>query len=309
MGLSRNILLWASQNAFLKERVPRLGFVRRAVRKFMPGEDVEAALDAAEVLKEKGIPTIFTRLGENITTQSEAEAVRDHYLVVLEKIRDRGLDTHISTKLTQLGLDLDPELARKNMLAITRRARELGNFTWIDMESTPYVDVTLNVYARIHDDYDNVGICLQSYLQRTKKDMDVLYPRSPAIRMVKGAYKEPPEFVFAKKRDVDESFFRLCSEYLEKVPPAKQNLGYGTHDVSLIRRISAEAERLGLGKSAPEFQMLYGIKTKEQERLAGEGYTVRVLVAYGDFWYPWYMRRLAERPANVWFVIKNMFGS
>lgn len=308
MGVSRNILLWASQNAFLRERVPKLGFVRRAVRKFMPGEDVEAALDAAQTLKGKGIPSIFTRLGENITTQEEAEAVRDHYLDVLDKIKSRGLDTHISTKLTQLGLDLDPDLAFRNMLAITQKARALGNFTWIDMESTAYVDMTLDIYRRIQAQSDNVGVCLQSYLRRTRTDLEGLLPLAPAIRMVKGAYKEPPHLVFMRKREVDESFFALCAEYLKKVEPSLSHLGYGTHDLTLIRRITAEVERMGLRKNVPEFQMLYGIKAGDQERLARDGYAVRVLVAYGDFWYPWYMRRLAERPANVWFVLKHLIG-
>jgi proline dehydrogenase len=308
MGLSRNILLWASQNAFLRDTLPRYGFVRRAVRKFMPGEDVESALTAAEEMKQRGIPTIFTRLGENVATVEEANAVRDHYLEVLDKINARGLDTHVSTKLTQLGLDLDPELAFRNMLAITEKARRLRNMTWIDMESTPYVDITLDIYRRIHAVSDNVGVCLQSYLRRTKADLEALYPLAPAIRMVKGAYREPPEHVFEKKAEVDRSFLELCTDYLKRVDPDRSNLGYGTHDVGLMTEISAVAENMGLGKRAPEFQMLYGIKTEQQFRLAREGYKVRVLVAYGSYWFPWYMRRLAERPANVWFVVKNLFA-
>ncbi len=307
MNLSRSILLWASQNEFLKRRVPRMGFVRRAVRKFMPGEDVEAALNAAEVLKGKGIPTIFTRLGENVTTQAEADAVRDHYIEVLDKVKARGLDTHVSTKLTQLGLDLDPDLAFRNMLAITQRARELGNFTWIDMESSSYVDVTLDVFRRIHDQSSNIGVCLQAYCLRTKADLESLYHRSPAIRMVKGAYKEPPELVFGKKQQVDQNYFDLCADYLRRVDRSRLDLGCGTHDMDLVGRLVTEAEELKLGRSAPEFQMLYGIRSADQERLAREGYRVRVLVAYGEYWFPWYMRRLAERPANVWFVVKNIF--
>ena len=309
MNLSRNLLLWASQNAFLRDTLPTYGFVKRAVRRFMPGEDVESALIGAEAMRSRGIPTIFTRLGENVTSEAEADAVRDHYLDVLDKVKARGLDTHISTKLTQLGLDLDPDLAFRNMLAITQKARRLGNMTWIDMESTPYVDVTLDIFRRIHAESDNVGVCLQSYLRRTKADLEALYPLSPAVRMVKGAYKEPPDLVFMKKSDVDENFFLLCADYLRRVDGRKSNLGFGTHDITLIHRMITETEKMDFGKKVPEFQMLYGIKTDHQYRLAAEGYRVRVLIAYGSYWFPWYMRRLAERPANVWFVLKNLFSS
>jgi proline dehydrogenase len=274
----------------------------------MPGEDVESALVAAEELKRKGITTIFTRLGENVTSEAEANGVRDHYLDVLDKIRARGLDTHVSTKLTQLGLDISADLSFENMLAITQKARALGTFTWIDMESSPYVDVTLDIFRRIHARSNNVGVCVQSYLHRTKDDLETLYPLKAAIRMVKGAYKEPPSVAFPDKKDVDENFYALCREYLSRVAPHEQRLGYGTHDVALMDRIIAAVEEMTLGKGTPEFQMLYGIQSGQQVRLAERGYKVRVLIAYGSFWFPWYMRRLAERPANVWFVVRNLIS-
>jgi proline dehydrogenase len=272
----------------------------------MPGEDVGSALDAAEQLRSHGITTTFTRLGENVVRPEEAAGVRDHYLDVLDRIRKRSLDTHISTKLTQLGLDIDPDLAYAGMRTITEKAARLGNFTWIDMEQSGYVDITLDIYRRIRKEFANIGVCLQSYLRRTPKDLESLYSLSPAIRLVKGAYKEPAELVLASKREVDEAYFRLSVEYLAHVERSKHNLSYGTHDLSLIRRIAAAVKESGLEKSAPEYTMLYGIQTQEQLRLAREGYKVRVLVAYGDYWFPWYMRRLAERPANVWFVLKNL---
>lgn len=308
MSVMRSALLWASQNQRLRETLPRYRFVRKAVRRFMPGEDVGSALRAAEELRSHGIASTFTRLGENVTRAEEARAVRDHYLEVLDLVRQRSLDAHISTKLTQLGLDIDPELACAGMRAITEKAARLGNFTWIDMEQTSYVDITLGIYRRIQEEFPNIGVCVQSYLRRTPADLDALTGLAPAIRMVKGAYKEPAALVLPSKKDVDEAFFRLCSTYLKRVEQGRQNLSYGTHDLSLIRRIAAEAERIGLGKSAPEYTMLYGIQSQEQLRLAKEGYKVRVLVAYGDYWFPWYMRRLAERPANVWFVLKNIFS-
>lgn len=307
MGVMRSALLWASQSPGLRRRLPRYSFVRKAVRRFMPGEDLESALRAAEELRAAGIMSTFTRLGENVTTAEEANAVRDHYLVVADQVQRRGLDTHISTKLTQLGLDIDPDLAYRGMRSITEKAARLGNFTWIDMEQSSYVDVTLEIFRRIHAELPNIGICLQSYLRRTPKDLEALISAGASVRMVKGAYREPPEVAFPARPEVDEAFFRLCAEYLRRVEPGRGTLQYGTHDLRLIQRIAAEAERGGLKRTAPEFTMLYGIQPNEQRRLASEGYRMRVLVAYGDYWFPWYMRRLAERPANVWFVLRNLF--
>lgn len=306
MGMMRNALLWASQSPGLRRTLPRYRFVRKAVRRFMPGEDLESALRAAEELRLAGITSTFTRLGENVTKAEEANAVRDHYLMVADQVKQRGLDAHISTKLTQLGLDIDPDLAYRGMRSITEKAARLGNFSWIDMEQSSYVDVTLDIFRRIHRELPNIGICLQSYLRRTPKDLDALIEAGAAVRMVKGAYKEPAAVAFPDKGEVDEAFFRLCADYLRRVDPGRAMLHYGTHDLSLIRRIIAEGQRLGLGTSAPEFTMLYGIQTGEQRRLAVEGHRMRVLVAYGEYWFPWYMRRLAERPANVWFVLRNL---
>ncbi|MCU0452424.1 MAG: proline dehydrogenase family protein [Bacteroidetes bacterium] len=306
MGMMRNALLWASQSPGLRRTLPRYRFVRRAVRRFMPGEDLESALRAAEELRAAGIASTFTRLGENVTNAEEANGVRDHYLTVADQVKRRGLDTHISTKLTQLGLDIDPDLAYRGMRSITEKAARLGQFTWIDMEQSSYVEVTLEIFKRIHAAFPNIGICLQSYLRRTPKDLDSLMEAGAAVRMVKGAYKEPPSVAFPEKSEVDEAFFRLCADYLKAVDRTKAILQYGTHDLTLVRRIAAEAERLGLQRTAPEFTMLYGIQTGEQRRLAAKGYRMRVLVAYGEYWFPWYMRRLAERPANVWFVVRNI---
>lgn len=306
MGMMRNALLWASQSPGLRRTLPRYRFIRKAVRRFMPGEDLESALRAAEELRSAGITSTFTRLGENVTKAEEAHAVRDHYLMVADQVKHRGLDTHISTKLTQLGLDIDADLAYRGMRSITEKAARLGNFTWIDMEQSSYVDVTLDIFQRIHREFPNIGICLQSYLRRTPKDLDALIGSGAAVRMVKGAYKEPAEVAFPDKADVDEAFFRLCADYLMRVDAGRATLQYGTHDLTLIRRIIAEGQRSGLGTSAPEFTMLFGIQTGEQRRLAAEGRRMRVLVAYGEYWFPWYMRRLAERPANVWFVLRNL---
>ncbi|MEW6195735.1 MAG: proline dehydrogenase family protein [Bacteroidota bacterium] len=307
MSLPRNILLWMSENRWMKERVPKFGFVKKAVKKFMPGETEEAALDAANQFSLIGIPSVFTKLGENISQISEAYAVRDHYLQLIDKIADRKLDIEISLKLTQLGFDLSEEETFKNFTAIASKAKEkLNNTVFIDMESSAYTQRTIDFYKRIKMTHTNTGICLQAYLLRTDQDISDLMEFNPAIRIVKGAYKEPGDTVFKKKILVDDNFF-LCARDLMKYPSNNVRAIFATHDEKLIKRIIEETERNGIGKSKYEFQMLYGIKTTLQKKLAKDGYKFRVLIAYGESWYPWYMRRLAERPANIWFVLKNLF--
>ncbi len=308
MSLSRNILLWMSENRWMKERIPKFGFVKKAVKKFMPGETEAAALDAAYQFSLAGIPSVFTKLGENITQISEAYAVRDHYLRLIDKVANRKLDIEISLKLTQLGFDLSEEETFKNFTAIVSKAKEkLGNTVFIDMESSAYTQRTIDFYKRVKKEHDNAGICLQAYLLRTDQDILDLVEFNPAIRIVKGAYKEPGDIVFKRKILVDDNFF-LCARDLMKNRSNKNvRAVFATHDEKLIKRIREETERNGIQKSKYEFQMLYGIKTSLQKQIAKEGYRFRVLIAYGESWYPWYMRRLAERPANIWFVLKNLF--
>lgn len=292
----------------MKERIPKLGFVRKAVKKFMPGETEDAALDAALEFSKLGIPSVFTKLGENITNLSEAEAVRDHYLQLIDKIAERKLDIEISVKLTQLGFDLSEEETYNNFIAIVKKADEkLGNSVFIDMESSLYTQRTIEFYKRCKREFGNVGICVQAYLFRTGNDIKEMLDINPEIRIVKGAYKEPAEIVFKKKSDVDENFFVCASRLMTETGNTNVRPVFATHDEKLIRRITEEAGLTGIDKSKFEFQMLYGIKTNLQKRLAEEGYKFRVLIAYGESWYPWYMRRLAERPANIWFVLKNIF--
>jgi proline dehydrogenase len=307
MGLMRNFFLWASVNQTLKERLPRYGFIKKAVSRFMPGEELEDALKAAEDLRGKGLATVFTRLGENIVDEEEAREVSRHYCRVLDQIHDRNLDCHISVKLTQLGFDLNQELCYANLLNIVKQAAKLNNYVWIDMESTPYVDGTLNMYRRIRSVNANVGVCVQSYLYRTLPDLETLQKLSPGIRLVKGAYAEPPDLAFRDKKDVDENYFKISEYLLNSISALKVRLAIGTHDTKIIRKIIATGASKGLPKNSFEFHMLYGIRREEQLRLRKEGYPVRVLISYGSFWFPWYMRRLAERPANVLFVLKNLF--
>ena len=304
----RTALLWASKNPFLANRLPTYGFVRRATSRFMPGETLDDALREAARLKEQGAPTTFTLLGENVTTPAEADAVADHYLAVLEAVRARGLDTEVSVKPTQLGLDLGPTEARRRLERIVR-ACDPGSLVWVDIESSAYVDPTLELFRGVREDHENVGLCLQAYLYRTEKDLESLLPLRPAIRLVKGAYKEPPGIAFPKKSDVDRNFVRLAGTMLRARREGRGGRPVmGTHDPRMIAEAGRLAHELGLAKDAWEVAMLYGIKTAEQERLVRTGHSVRVLVAYGTHWFPWYMRRLAERPANVWFVVKQLVG-
>jgi proline dehydrogenase len=307
MNPARSILLAASQNAWLRDHAARHTFVRRAVSRFMPGEELSDALAAAQRLQSKNIGSIFTRLGENITDQAEAQRVTEHYLEVLRSVREQQLDAEVSVKPTQLGLDLSPELCYGNLKTIIEQ-EDPRRVVWIDMEASNYVDATLQLYRRALGEFSNVGVCLQAYLHRTRDDLASLLPLRASIRLVKGAYSEPPEIAFPEKSRVDENYLSLAKEMLlaKKAEP-QIRAPFGTHDVVLLRRISEFAAASGLPKSDVEVQMLYGIQSGAQERLAREGYSSKVLVAYGSHWYTWFVRRLAERPANLWFVVQNLF--
>src|SRR6266481_3091211 len=309
MSLMRSMLLAASQNRWLRHRARHYPFVRRTVSRFMPGETLDDALAAAHTLRGKKIRTVFTHLGENIKDRSEAQQVTQHYLEVLERIRERGLQAEISVKLTQLGLDLSPELCFEHLNAIIEHAQK-DSIVWVDMEASNYVDATLDLYRHALATHANAGICLQAYLRRTKDDLAKLLPLRPSIRLVKGAYNEPPEIAFPRKQEVDESYFEIGKQMLKaKKDNRCVRAVFGTHDGALIRRLSECASAEGFSKKDFEVQMLYGIQRAEQERLANEGCTSIVLVAYGSYWYPWFVRRLAERPANLWFMLRNVFAA
>jgi len=305
----RSLLLAASTNPWLARQATRRRFIRRAVSRFMPGETMEEAVAAAAALATRGLSSILTHLGENVSDQAEARSVVRHYLELLDRVESAKLDADLSVKLTQLGLDLDPDLALEHARSIAERSAARGNRLWIDMEGSAYTEATLDLYRRLRADHDHVGVCLQAYFPRTRQDLESLLPLAPAIRIVKGAYREAPELVFARKPDVDANFFALCARVLEL--SARRSgawLAVGTHDGKLIRAIEAHVAANGVARDAFEFAMLYGIQRAEQERLARAGYRTRVLISYGPHWFPWYMRRLAERPANMWFVVRNLWS-
>jgi proline dehydrogenase len=309
VSIARNALLWASTNAWLRDRATKTRFVRHSVAKFMPGERFVDAMAAAAAQQTHGIGTIFTKLGENLTRVEEAEAVTAHYLDALDRIQAAGLDAQISVKPTQLGLDLDPELCDRQLQRLVDRADLRNNFVWVDMESSPYVDPTLDLFRRTRARSPRIGIALQAYLYRTEKDVESLLPLGAAIRLVKGAYLESPQVAFPRKADVDQNFYALSCRLLgEEAQRAGTLLHMATHDPVLIDRLNTFITDNAVPSSAYEYAMLYGIQRPLQLRLAQSGRRIRVLIAYGEYWFPWYMRRLAERPANVWFVIKNVFA-
>jgi proline dehydrogenase len=308
MSLMRKTLLWASTNAWMRERAMKTGFVRKSVVKFMPGESAEDAVKAARDLKPAGLNTILTRLGENLRRPDEADEVRDHYLRVLDLVQASGLDAQISVKPTQLGYDQNAELCFEHCGRLLDKCAATQNFLWLDMESSQYVDGTIRLFKRLRERSDRVGIAIQAYLYRTARDIEDLWPLGSAIRLVKGAYLEPASVAFPKKQDVDENYFKLASRMLRD-ENAKQGalLHIATHDIGLQERLLKVIADSKVPAGRYEFAMLYGIQTARQYRLGRMNIRIRCLISYGEYWFPWYMRRLAERPANVWFVAKNLF--
>jgi proline dehydrogenase len=308
MGLMRRMLLAASQSQWLREHAPQYAFFHRTTKRFMPGENVDDALAAANALSTNGIATILTHLGENIGDRAEAESVTRHYVDVLERIHAAKLPTEISVKLTQLGLDLDREFCFANLETLIQHS-PAEKTVWVDMEQSSYVDATLEIYRRARKKHENTGVCVQAYLYRTERDLESLIPMGAAVRLVKGAYNESASIAYPKKKHVDENFSRLAQKLLSKdARRAGVRAAMATHDEMLIRRICRCGEQEGISKSRLEFQMLFGIRRGTQLRLAQEGYRTGVLISYGSFWFPWFMRRLAERPANVLFLARNFFS-
>ena len=308
--MMRKALLWASENKTLRGTFPKYKFAQAAVRKFMPGEKIEDALREAKRLNGVGAGILLTRLGENVLDKAAAQEVADHYSQVFTILATSKLRAEISVKPTQLGLDLPDGLALCNshLDRLCTDALKTNDVLWIDIESSKYTDVTIDIYRRAKAKFPNVGLALQAYLYRTMKDMESLLPLKPIIRLVKGAYLEPESVAFPKKSDVDENFFNLGVRLMKEDGVGKgARAVFGTHDSVLHARLAKAAEAAHLTRDQYEFHMLYGIRNEEQKRLIEAGHKVFVLISYGEYWFPWYMRRLAERPANVWFVVKTMF--
>jgi proline dehydrogenase len=306
VGIARGVVLWAADNRWLRTHLPRFAFVRRSVARFMPGERLEDAMAAAGELGLQGVPTAFTALGENVTTADEARAVFEHYRAAYDAIAAARLDAELSVKPTHLGLDVDRSLAAEHLDALAAKAAEGSTWLWLDMESSRYVDPTVGLYRELRGAHPNTGICLQAYLRRTADDIETLLPVDPSVRLVKGAYKEPETLVVGGRALIDESYRALAVRMLER-RGSNGRIVLGTHDLDLVTRIERDASVRGMGRETFEIEMLFGIRAADQIRLADEGYRVRTLIAYGTYWYPWFMRRIAERPVqNSLLALRNL---
>lgn len=306
--MMRSMLLWLSRNKQVRQLMMSWGVARRAARRFVAGETIDDALAAIRELNAQGITATLDHLGENVETREDAARATDDYLKVLDAIGQAGLTSHVSIKLTALGLDLGDDLCRENVARILAKAKEVGTRVRIDMESTEYTDRTLAIYRGLRAEYDNVGIVIQSYLYRSEADIAALCEEGAHVRLCKGAYKEPPTLAFPKKADVDASYVRLMKMLLSA--PARATgarAALATHDPKMIDAARQYAEEEMVPRDEFEFQMLHGIRRDLQQQLVADGYAVRVYVPYGTEWYPYFMRRLAERPANVWFIVSNFF--
>lgn len=300
--ITRAALLYLSQQHRLKDFFSGFPGFKQVTRRFIAGENIEDAIKAIIELNRSGITATFDHLGESTTSRKEADADVREYLNVLDRIEATGVDSNVSVKLTQLGLDIDPSYCLENTRRIVEAAKRHNNFVRIDMEDSAKTDATLGIFKELFHQYGAVGIVLQAYLYRTEKDLEELLAMGARVRLCKGAYQEPETVAFPDKQEVNANFIRLMQILLK----SRAYHGIATHDERMIVATREFAARERISKDAFEFQMLYGIRRDLQMKLAKEGYRVRTYVPYGEYWYPYFMRRLAERPANVWFVLKNL---
>lgn len=284
-------------------------FARRAVRRFMPGEKLDDALGAAAGLASDGIGSLITRLGETLTGEGDVAGVRDHYLAAYRQIQSKGLATQISVKPTQLGLDSSLTTCLAELRRLAECASEHNNMLWLDMEDSSYVDRTLDLFEQLRSTHTNIGLAMQAYLYRTPRDVERLLPLRPLIRLVKGAYAEPASHAFPAKKDTDAQYVSVGEQLLAAAKDGSATPVFGTHDMGIVGHLVAHARKMEVAPERFEVHMLYGIQSARQRSLASDGVVVKCLISYGENWFPWYMRRLAERPANVWFVVKSTFAS
>ena len=316
----RSFLIYLSQAAWARGLVTNWAFARRAASRFVAGEKLEDAIRVVKVMNQAGINVTLDHLGEHTTNSDESKAATQAIIEALHEIAQSDVRANISIKLTQIGLALDEELCAQNLALILECARDTDNFVRIDMEDSPWVDATLRLLRRMRLErgFENVGVVIQAYLYRSEKDIEQLVDEDCPVHLCKGAYKEPAEIAYPQKKDVDASYDRLAKKLLDgakssgnhtlsldgKIPPTP---ALATHDPDRIEKAKTYSKEIDLAKEYFEFQMLYGIRRELQEALAGEGYPVRVYVPYGTEWYPYFTRRLAERPANLWFFLSNFF--
>jgi proline dehydrogenase len=302
--ITRSALIYLSQREGLKDFATRFRPFKKLTTRFVAGESIAEAVEAIRKINTDGCSASFDHLNESVSSADETKAEVAEYLQVLEQIVAAGINSNVSIKLSQFGLEIDPELAFKNARMIVEDSARRRNFVRIDMEGSPVTQATIDIFKRLRGEFglNDVGIVLQSYLYRTFEDAQQLLKIPARIRICKGAYSEPPEVAYPEKKDVDENYIRVMKLLLS----SGVYHGIATHDPKMIDATIEFVQKEGIGKEAFEFQMLYGVRRDLQTKLAHDGYNVRVYVPYGKHWYPYFMRRLAERPANIWFVLKNL---
>ncbi|HLK51403.1 MAG TPA: proline dehydrogenase family protein [Bryobacteraceae bacterium] len=299
----RSLFLFLSRQRHLRRWVETSRLARRLSSRFVAGEQLEDALQVAQRINSEGITVTLDHLGESVTSLAEASQARDVYLRVLETIHAKGVRANVSLKLTQFGLDLSQQECRDNVARLVERAAALGNFVRVDMESSQYTDRTLCLVEGLHGQYGCVGTVIQSYLRRSRKDIERLCARRIRVRLCKGAYLEPASVAFPQKKDVDRNYVELMKLLLDE----GEYPAIATHDERVMEATKTYAAQKGIGREHFEFQMLYGIRRDLQRRLVAEGYRLRLYVPFGKAWYPYLMRRLGERPANVFFLARHFF--
>ena len=302
--ISRSALIWLSRQEGLKDFAARFGFFRKLTTRFVAGETIDEAASYIRQLNVENCTGSFDHLNESVDAESEAEREVVEYLNILNRISETKIRSNVSIKLTQFGLGIDSELAYRNARRVVEEAHRRGNFVRVDMEDSAVTQVTIDIFKRLRDEFDlnTVGIVLQSYLRRTYADAQELIKLPARIRICKGAYNEPPEVAFPDKKEVDSNYVKVMQLLLS----SGIYHGIATHDPKMIDATIDFASREGIGKEKFEFQMLFGIRRDLQRQLARDGFNMRIYVPYGKHWYPYFMRRLAERPANIWFVMKNV---
>ncbi|MFO7631915.1 MAG: proline dehydrogenase family protein [Caldilinea sp.] len=306
----RSLLLYLSRSTLARRLVTGFAPAWAVAGRFIAGESVDEAISAARQLNAKGMAVTLDYLGESVSTAIEATAARDQILFLLDRIYQSEVDAYVSVKLSQLGLKIDENLAIDNLRALLIRAKGHGLRVRIDMEESALVDTTLDIYRRLRhgEGLDNVGVVIQSYLFRSEADVRKLVDEGAWVRLVKGAYKEPHTIAYALKADTDAAFVRLAEAMLSAEARARGvSLGVASHDDAMIEAVQRYTAAQNVPSDAYEFQFLYGIRREWQEQLVAQGYRVRIYVPYGTAWYPYFMRRLAERPANLWFFVSNFF--
>lgn len=300
--MTRSALLYLSKSEGMKSFLTRFKSFNRVTSRFVAGESVADAVEAIRELNRNGLSASFDHLGESITSKAATRDEVLEYLRILDLIESNTLESNVSVKLTQLGLDVNSELCYENTREIVEAAARLGNFVRIDMEDSSRTDPTLAIFKRLKEEFDNVGIVIQAYLYRSDRDVEELLARGARIRLCKGAYDEPASAAFPRKAEVDANFVKLMRRLLT----SGIFHGIATHDPAMIAATRRFAAKEQISSDSFEFQMLYGVRRDMQARLVREGHRMRVYVPYGRYWYPYFMRRLAERPANLWFVLRNV---